>query len=125
MIYCRIIEGMRCGKCHFFPGPFALCVALFLNLSLLTRSVVAGPSATGATNAAMELTTADGILSLSMEEAQRGQSVKLQGIVTCVVQEHDAFIIQDSSAVFVTNASGMSLPEKGRLLEVEGKTYKG
>ena len=42
-----------------------------------------------------ELTTVDEVLRLKPEEAQRGYPVNLRGVVTCVVQEHNAFIVQD------------------------------
>ena len=74
-----------------------------------------------------ELTTVDAILRLSPEEAQRGYPINIQGVVTCVVQEHNAFIIQDATrAVFVSNTlPAMALPKKGEFLEVEGKSDKG
>jgi len=80
-----------------------------------------------ATNVATSLlTTADEVLRLSPVEAQRGYPVNLRGVVTCVVQEHNAFIVQDEThAVFIVNASSESLPPMGELLEVEGKTDKG
>ncbi len=74
-----------------------------------------------------ELTTVDEVLRLKPEEAERGYPVNIRGVVTCVVQEHNAFIVQDSThAVFVINTSPlMALPRRGELLEVEGKSDKG
>lgn len=74
-----------------------------------------------------ELTTVDQVLRLKPEEAQRGYPVKLHGVVTCVVQEHNAFIVQDAThAVFVINSSPTAaLPHRGEFLEVQGKSDKG
>jgi signal transduction histidine kinase len=79
------------------------------------------------TGALPELTTVDEVLRLKPEEAQRGYPVNIRGVVTCVVQEHNAFIVQDTThAVFVINASpAIALPRRGELLEVEGKSDKG
>ena len=79
------------------------------------------------TGALPELTTVDEVLRLKPEEAQRGYPVKIRGVVTCVIQEHNAFIVQDAThAVFVINASpATALPRRGELLEVEGKSDKG
>jgi signal transduction histidine kinase len=73
------------------------------------------------------LITADEIMRLKAEEAQLGFPVDIRGVVTCVVQEHNAFIIQDSTrAVFVANTLPASmLPRRGELLEVRGKSDKG
>jgi len=73
------------------------------------------------------LTTVDEVLRLKPEEAQRGCPVNIRGVVTCVVQEHNAFIIQDAThAVFVINtSSAMALPPRGELLEIAGKSDKG
>jgi len=73
------------------------------------------------------LTRVDEILQMKREEAGRGYPVKIQGVVTCVVEEHNAFIVQDATrAVFVVNSPHAgTLPQMGELLEVEGKTDKG
>jgi signal transduction histidine kinase len=74
-----------------------------------------------------ELTRVDEVLRLKPEEAQRGYPVKIRGVVTCVVQEHNAFIVQGANhAVFVVNTSpGGTLPKRGEFLEVQGKSDKG
>ncbi|HKW30831.1 MAG TPA: sensor histidine kinase [Verrucomicrobiae bacterium] len=79
------------------------------------------------TRALPELTTVDEVLRLKPEEAQRGYPVNLRGVVTCVVEEHHAFIVQDETrAVFVINASSATpSPKRGELLEVQGKSDKG
>jgi signal transduction histidine kinase len=72
------------------------------------------------------LTTADAVLRLSPTEAQRSYPVDIRGVVTCVVREHNAFIVQDQTrAVFVINNSSSPLPQRGKLLEVTGKSDKG
>jgi len=74
-----------------------------------------------------ELTTVDEVLRLKPEEAQRGYPVNLRGVVTCVVQEHNAFIVQDEThAVFVMNTSPVAaLPQRGELVAIVGKSDKG
>ena len=57
-------------------------------------------------------------------EAERGYPVDLRGVVTCVVQEHNAFIVQDEHPRgFVINAAPTTaLPKRGELLEVRGQS---
>ena len=89
-------------------------------------AVIAGMDKTN-TGALPELTTVDEVLRLKPEEAQRGYPVTLRGVVTCVVQEHNAFILQDATrAVFVRNTSlAGALPRRGESLEITGKSDKG
>src|SRR5579859_1930550 len=71
------------------------------------------------------LTTASEVHQLNREEAQRGYPVKIQGVVTCVLPERQAFIIQDATrGLYVVDSSeSRSVPPKiGEYLEVEGKT---
>ena len=71
------------------------------------------------------LTTASEVHQLNREEAQRGYPVKLQGVVTCVLPERQAFTIQDATrGLYVVDASeSRSVPPRiGEYLEVEGKT---
>ena len=73
-----------------------------------------------------ELTTVDEVLRLKPGEAERGYPVDLRGVVTCVVQEHNAFIVQDETrAVFVINAAPTTaLPKRGELLEFRASRTK-
>jgi signal transduction histidine kinase len=62
---------------------------------------------------------------LNREEAQRGYPVKLRGVITSVLPEHQAFTIQDSSRglyVIDFSASRSDSPRIGEFLEVEGRT---
>jgi signal transduction histidine kinase len=62
---------------------------------------------------------------LKREEAQRGYPVKLKGVITSVLPEHQAFTIQDASrGLYVVDASASRSdpPQIGELVEVEGKT---
>ncbi len=71
------------------------------------------------------LTTASEVHQLTREEAQRGYPVKIQGVVTCVLPERQAFTIQDTTrGLYVVDSSeSRSVPPKiGEYLEVEGKT---
>jgi signal transduction histidine kinase len=147
----RITEHGR-ETFSFFQGARLRLVGLLFCLTLAVGTAVVASAATGVSDSnpdfddlndqqavtsvglistniesMPELTAVDAILRLSPEEAQRGYPIKIRGVVTCVVQEHDAFIIQDATrAVFVNNASpAMALPKKGEFLEIEGKSDKG
>jgi signal transduction histidine kinase len=71
------------------------------------------------------LTTAAEIHRLKREEAQRGYPVKIQGVVTCVLPEHQAFTIQDATrGIYFEDFSSSRafLPQIGEFLEVAGTT---
>ena len=71
------------------------------------------------------LTAASEVHQLNREEAQRGYPVTIQGVVTCVLPERQAFIIQDATrGLYVVDSSeSRSVPPQiGEYLEVEGKT---
>jgi signal transduction histidine kinase len=74
------------------------------------------------------LTTAVEVHRLKREEAQRGYRVKLRGVVTCVLPEHQAFTLQDSTRGLYVVDSSQSLaapPEVGEYLDIEGTTDPG
>ena len=71
------------------------------------------------------LTTAAEVHRLKREEAQRGYPVKIQGVVTCVLPERQAFVIQDSTrGLYVEDHSEVRSgpPQIGEFMEVEGVT---
>ncbi|HEY1661555.1 MAG TPA: ATP-binding protein [Verrucomicrobiae bacterium] len=71
------------------------------------------------------LTTASEVHQLSRDEAQRGYPARLQGVVTCVQPERQAFTIQDATrGIYVVDSSeSRSVPPKiGEYLEVQGKS---
>lgn len=71
------------------------------------------------------LITAAEIHRLKREEAQRGYPVKIRGVITCVLRERQAFIIQDSTrGIYVVDSSESRSepPSIGELMEVEGTT---
>ncbi len=71
------------------------------------------------------LTTAAAVHRLSREEAQRGYPVKIQGVVTCVLPEHQAFTVQDATrGIYVEDhsTSRAFLPQIGEFLDIEGTT---
>jgi signal transduction histidine kinase len=76
-------------------------------------------------NALPVLTTAVEVHRLKREEAQRGYTVKMRGVVTCVLPEHQAFTLQDSTrGLYVIDFSeSLPAPPKiGQYLEVGGTT---
>ncbi len=71
------------------------------------------------------LTTAAQIHRLKREEAQRGYPVRLTGVVTCVLPEHQAFTLQDETrGMYVVDSTDSRpfLPNIGERLEVSGTT---
>lgn len=84
----------------------------------------------GATNAGHLpiLTTASEIHRLKREDADRGYPVRIQGVITSVLPEHQAFTIQDSTrGIYVVDQSDTQakLPRIGDFLKVEGATASG
>jgi signal transduction histidine kinase len=74
------------------------------------------------------LTTAAEVHQLKREEAQRGYPVKLRGVVTCVLPEHQAFTLQDSTrGIYVVDLSESRSfePQIGEFLEITGTTDPG
>jgi len=70
------------------------------------------------------LTTGAAVHRLKREAAQRGYPVKIRGVVTCVLPEHQAFTLQDSTrGLYVVDWSpGGALPQTGEFLEIRGAT---
>jgi signal transduction histidine kinase len=86
-----------------------------------------GSAETVQTNAAglPLLVSASEIHRLKREEAQRGYPVKIRGVITSVLPEHQAFTIQDSTrGIYVIDfsESRSDSPRIGESLEVEGVT---
>jgi signal transduction histidine kinase len=82
---------------------------------------------TGETNTqppARVLTTAAQVQRLSREEAQRGYSVEISGVVTYIAPNEASLIVQDSTrAIFITNYKGgwkPDVPRVGELWEIQG-----
>lgn len=72
-----------------------------------------------------ELTTVGEVHRLKREEAGRKYPVRLRGVVTAVLPEHQAFTIQDSArGLYVEDHSNSRsiIPQLGEFLEVEGTT---
>ena len=89
-----------------------------------------GTAGTRETNAAglPLLVSASEIHRLKREEAQRGYPVKIRGVITSVLPEHQAFTIQDSTrGIYVIDfsESRSDSPRIGEFLEVEGVTDPG
>lgn len=71
------------------------------------------------------LTSAAEVHGLKRDEAQRGYPVRLRGVVTSVLREHQAFTLQDTSrGIYIVDfsASRPIQPELGEFLEVDGIT---
>jgi signal transduction histidine kinase len=70
------------------------------------------------------LTAASDVHRLKREDAQRGYPVRLRGVVTSVLPEHQAFTIQDATrGLYVVDLSANgALPQIGDFLEITGVT---
>jgi signal transduction histidine kinase len=71
------------------------------------------------------LSSAAEVHRLSREEAQRGYPVRIRGVITSTLPEHQAFTIQDTtSGIYVQDysESRSEPPRIGELLEVDGVT---
>jgi signal transduction histidine kinase len=71
------------------------------------------------------LTSAVEVHRLKREEALRGYPVKIKGVITSVLPEHQAFTIQDTTrGLYVVDfsESRSDPPRIGELVEIEGKT---
>ena len=82
-------------------------------------------SATSGTNTLPVLTTCAEVHRLTREEAQRGYPVKIRGVVTSVLPEHQAFTIQDSTRGLYAedhSETRSAPPQIGDFLEIEGTT---
>ena len=82
------------------------------------------------TNAATPplLTTARAVHQLKRDDARRAYPVRIRGVVTCVLPEHQAFTIQDATrGLYIVDfsASRPDMPRIGEFLEVEGTTDPG
>ncbi|HTQ51673.1 MAG TPA: PA14 domain-containing protein, partial [Candidatus Acidoferrales bacterium] len=95
------------------------------DIKILTTHEAMGNNTNAAPGELSTLTTASQVHELSREEAQRGYPVKIQGVVTCVLPERQAFIVQDATrGIYVVDSSeSRSVPPKiGEFLEIGGKT---
>jgi len=105
--------------------PGVLLVPGGKDIQLLeTHQEAAGSASTNAGTLPV-LTTAGEVHRLKREEAQRGYPVKIRGVVTCVVPERQAFVIQDSTrGLYVEDHSEVRSgpPQIGEYMEVEGVT---
>ena len=74
------------------------------------------------------LTTAAEIHRLKREEAQRKYPVRIQGVVTCLLPEHQAFTLQDATrGIYIVDSSESRAfpPQIGEYLEVTGASDPG
>ncbi|MBI2515968.1 MAG: hypothetical protein HYV95_03540 [Opitutae bacterium] len=80
----------------------------------------------GETEALPVLTTAEQIHQLSARESQRSYPVRLRGIVTRVIPENHAIILQDfTRGIYVDRLTSAQRPQVGDYWEIEGTTDPG
>ena len=95
------------------------------NISVLESSSPAVESPETNSGALPLLLSAAEVHHLKREEAQRGYPVKIRGVITSVLPEHQAFTIQDATrGLYVVDfsESRSDPPQIGEMMEVEGKT---
>jgi signal transduction histidine kinase len=83
------------------------------------------PAATQPGGTLPVLTRASEVHRLTREEAERGYPVRIRGVVTCLLPEHQAITLEDSSrGLYVVDMSTNrpSQPRLGEYLEIEGTT---
>jgi signal transduction histidine kinase len=71
------------------------------------------------------LTTASEVHRLKREYAERGYPARIRGVITCVVPDYQAFVIQDATrGLYVEDHSAIRSgpPQIGECLEIEGFT---
>lgn len=126
----RIRAAGICRRVHTADGPNIAGILLVpgrQELELIEPSSSLQHNAARATNAAglPVLTTAAEVHRLKREEAQRAYPVRICGVVTCVLPEHQAFTIQDATrGLYVADLSSSrpDTPQTGEYLAVEGTT---
>jgi signal transduction histidine kinase len=111
------IDGQKVPGVLLVPGGREIEVIEARRETMETASTNAGSLSV--------LTTAAEVHRLKREEAQRGYPVKFRGVVTCVLPERQAFVLQDASrGLYVEDHSTVRSrpPQLGELLEVQGVT---
>ncbi|HEV2320523.1 MAG TPA: ATP-binding protein, partial [Verrucomicrobiae bacterium] len=117
-----------CQSAYDIDGGTAAGVLLVSDARAIKILKQQGPGIRGAASAPGPLpilSTAAQVHQLSREEAQRGYPVHLEGVVTCVLPERQAFTVQDETrGIYVVDASTSRsvTPAIGEYLEIEGKT---
>src|SRR5437867_3813054 len=111
---------------------FVLCVGTMVAGSVRTEAAEAAPGNPPAPPASQGplsvLKTAEQIHLLTREEAARGHRALIRGVVTCLVPEARAIVLQDSTRGIYIDGLSPALgpfPRLGELLEIEGITQPG
>ena len=117
-----------CQSARTMDGQIVADTLLISGMKAI-KEIEAGPTAVSAERSGITnlptLTSAAEVHRLKREEAQRAYPVKMQGVVTCVLPEHQAFTIQDfTRGIYVEDlsASRAFFPQIGEFLEITGTT---
>jgi hypothetical protein len=92
------------------------------------RTDITKPSTSSERNNLREmLTSVDEVRRLSREQADRGYSVKIRGVLTCVRPDYHSVVIQDTArGIYAQGAMSKTLPaESGQYWEIEATTRSG
>ncbi|MCS7337584.1 MAG: ATP-binding protein [Verrucomicrobiae bacterium] len=111
---------------HRVPGKFM--IAGTNSIELLEAGPVGAPAPPEGARELRLLRSAVEVHKLKRAEAARGYPVRLGGVVTCVLPEHQAFTVQDPTrGIYVVDmtSAGAGLPEVGEFVEIEGSTDPG
>jgi signal transduction histidine kinase len=111
------VDGQKVLVTMLVPGVNEITV-------LESRSPVVESPETNSGALPLLLTAAE-VHHLKREEARRGYPVKIRGVITSILPEHQAFTIQDATrGLYVVDFSETRSdpPQIGEMMEVEGKT---
>ncbi|MBI1842791.1 MAG: hypothetical protein HYR88_18285 [Verrucomicrobia bacterium] len=120
-----VCEGVHTATGEFVAG--AMLVSSFQDITWVESTDGAGPPS-GRKEPLPLLTTSAQVHRLKREEADQKHQVRIRGVVTCVLPEHQAVTLQDATrGLYVVDASpsGASRPALGDYLEIEGVTDPG
>lgn len=119
-------QGVYNAGSRYVPG--ILFTPSTRNIEFLDRPSATVENPVTTTNTLPLLTTAAEVHRLKREEAERGYPVRIRGVITSVLPEHQAFTLQDSTRgiyIIDSSESRADAPRIGQYLEVEGVSDPG
>jgi signal transduction histidine kinase len=123
---------MTCRARKFRPQIVACFVFLLWSVAVDGRAAVLEKtnqySPPGVTENFLVLTNAEQVHWLTRKEAAHNQKVRLRGVITCVLPEFNAVVIQDHTAgVYIDHWNPLpnGPPQVGEVVEVKGDTDPG
>src|SRR6266404_3704768 len=116
-------------KRSFFSGErWLIACAVMLALPSARNEAAEAPSPPASERPLRLLRTAEQIHLLTRDEAERGHRAVIRGVVTCLLPEAQAVVLQDSTRGIYIDGLSPALgpaPRLGELLEIDGITQPG